>query len=342
MDPDLGADNASSLTERLESLHEFHFELASLDSIDAVSRLVVEQGRVYAGVDRLGVWYIDPDDPDTFIGSFGIDEAGRLRDERAVHIRRDPTIYDDSFLKRRVPYRLLRSGKNYDHHQNPVGHGDLVVAPMWNGRDSVGAVSADNLLSGRRLTRDDCQIVALLARMAGFQVTLRRKEAELERLAMEDSLTGILNRATGLRVLEQQIAISRRTGMELSVAFVDLDGLKTVNDTVGHHAGDEFIREIAAVLDSVRRSSDALCRMGGDEFLVILPGTSGERARDVVARAQETAAASPRLRAICHGPWMSVGVAELGTEDDIDSLIRRADAAMYREKRTRLGDRTTR
>jgi len=331
------ADGQASLASRLEYLHYFHFELAAAESEDSLCRTLVAEGCGYVGVDRLGLWFLDSEDADWFRGSFGIDEEGKLRDERASRVRRDRQIYDDSFFRRRVQFRRLEGNAIYDDQQRVVGHGDLVVAPLWNGRESIGALAADNLISGRRLSHDDCQLVAILARMVGLQVTIKRNERELQRMAAEDGLTGLLNRATGMRVLEQQIAIARRTSMPLSIAFVDLDGLKRINDTRGHAAGDRFIRGVAAALDAVRRTSDVVCRMGGDEFMMIFPDTTAREAEQILRRARETSAASPDVRAVSAGPWFSAGIAELESEGEIDAalheLIRRADEAMYYRKR---------
>ncbi|MFO8041680.1 MAG: sensor domain-containing diguanylate cyclase [Alkalispirochaeta sp.] len=337
-----------ALVHRLEQLHEFHFELASAGSIDELCRTLVDRGRHYVGVDRMGLWFLDEQDPGWFRGSFGIDESGNLRDERAQRIPFNPDIYDEGFFQRRVQYRRLIASANYNARQEVVGTGDLVVAPLWNGTVSVGALSADNLLSSRPITDEDCQLIALIARMAGHLVTIKRTQEQLQRLAAEDGLTGLFNRTTGLRLLEQQIAVALRSGRSLAVAFIDLDGLKRVNDTSGHAMGDRFIQEVARLLGEVKRASDEVCRMGGDEFMMILPDTASEEAHRMMHRLTEAAGFSTVLQAMGPGPWVSYGIADLSElseptdlsrrsspvpETFVQHLIHLADTRMYEEKR---------
>jgi diguanylate cyclase (GGDEF)-like protein len=340
-------DKTQSIIRRLEQLHEFHFELASAPTIDETCRRLVDRGRYYVGVDRIGLWFLDEDDPGWFHGSFGIDESGDLRDERTARIPLNSDIYDEHFFRRRVQYRRLVDSANFNARQEVVGKGDLVVAPMWNGTESIGALSADNLLTARPLTDEDCQMIALIARMAGHLVTIRRTEEKLQRLAAEDGLTGLFNRNTGLRLLQQQIAAALRSNLSLAVAFIDLDGLKRINDSEGHAVGDRYIREIAGLMEEVKRTSDEVCRMGGDEFMMILPDTTLDEAHRVMQRLTAAAGASKILTHMGPGPWFSCGIAELTeiaparpatdgeTETDtlVQQLIHRADFRMYEEKR---------
>lgn len=332
-------DDTQTLVHRLEQLHEFHFELASAPTIDEMCRTLVDCGRQYVGVDRIGLWFLDEREPGWFKGSFGIDESGNLRDERSQRVPLNPEIYDEQFFQRRVQYRRLAESANYNARQEVVGRGDLVVAPMWDGTNSVGALSADNLLTARLITDEDCQLIALIARMAGHLFTIKQTQEQLQRLAAEDGLTGLFNRNTGLRLLEQQIAAALRTGRSLAVAFIDLDGLKRVNDTSGHAMGDRYIREIARLLSQVKRSSDEVCRMGGDEFMMILPDTALYEARRMLQRLNDAAGRSTTLREMGPGPWLSYGIADLAelspndSETVVQQLIQIADTRMYEDKR---------
>ncbi|MFW5694915.1 MAG: diguanylate cyclase [Alkalispirochaeta sp.] len=346
----------NTLVARLEQLHEFHFELASAPSVDEMCRTLVDHGRQYVGVDRMGLWFIDETDPGWFRGSFGIDESGNVRDERDARIRQNPHIYDEQFFQRRVAYRRLTNSANYNNHQKVVGTGDLVVAPMWNGTESIGALSADNLLTGRSITDADCQLVALVARMAGHLVTIKRTEEQLQRLAAEDGLTGLFNRSTGIRLLERQVATAARGQRDLAVVFIDLDGLKEVNDTAGHAEGDRFLLEIVRLIQDISRASDEVCRMGGDEFMMILPDTTEDDAHQLMQRLTEATYHSSVLSEVRRGPWLSYGIADLAevasaeepsatsasvpaAGDGIDektvaqNLIQVADARMYEDKR---------
>lgn len=335
-------DGELSLVDRLQLLHEFHFELAGTRTIDSLCYTLVDRGRDYVGVDRMGLWFVDEEDPLRFRGSFGIDESGHIRDEREARVRRDPTIFDEEFFKRRVQYRFIRNSSTFDHRQNVVGTGDLIVAPMWNGNETIGALSADNHLNGNPLREEDAHLIALTARMVGHLVTIKRTEQKLEALATVDELTGLLNRRAGLTSLEQQIALAERNRTDLTVAFLDLDGLKKVNDTRGHGAGDRFIKEIAVAIGTAKRASDIACRMGGDEFMLILPSTSNAQAAELMKRLLLEAEKSETLRSLAPSPWFSYGLSSLSADSaptaeqgaTLRGLIHNADEAMYRQKRT--------
>jgi diguanylate cyclase (GGDEF)-like protein len=145
-----------------------------------------------------------------------------------------------------------------------------------------------------------------------------------------DEVTGVASRAAGTSALKREAARARRQGAELSVLFVDVDGLKAVNDGQGHGAGDRLLKDVAATLAGRLRAQDLVFRYGGDEFVCVLPGTPEAEATRV---AGEIRKAAGRERAF------SYGVAALEAGEDVDALLARADARQYRDKRTRRAGR---
>jgi diguanylate cyclase (GGDEF)-like protein len=130
--------------------------------------------------------------------------------------------------------------------------------------------------------------------------------------------------------LDREIARVRRQGAPLSVIMVDLDGLKQVNDRHGHGAGDRAIRQAAACLNGVLRGGDYAARVGGDEFVAVLPNCGPEMLGVVIERLQSAAREAGVSPASC---TVSAGGAVLRDGDDADSLLHRADEAMYGAKR---------
>ena len=150
----------------------------------------------------------------------------------------------------------------------------------------------------------------------------RARAAREREQAATDSLTGARARGTGLADLQREIDRSRRTGSGLVLAFVDVDGLKAVNDRDGHLAGDHLLREVAGALRAGLRSYDLIVRVGGDEFLCALTGVALSQVRrrfDDIGQ---------ELAARVHGGSISAGFAELGDYDDMWDLIARADDAL--------------
>jgi diguanylate cyclase (GGDEF)-like protein len=136
-----------------------------------------------------------------------------------------------------------------------------------------------------------------------------------------DELTGTLRRAAGISIAERELARAHRHHTPLTVAFVDVDGLKEANDRKGHLAGDKLLRGVAQTLKDGLRAQDMLLRYGGDEFISVLPDTTANAAR---AKLREVRAEAARA-----GLRFSFGLAQLERGDDIVSLLARADSELY-------------
>jgi diguanylate cyclase (GGDEF)-like protein/PAS domain S-box-containing protein len=163
----------------------------------------------------------------------------------------------------------------------------------------------------------------------------RKAEKRLAFIAYHDTLTGLPNRALFLDRISQSISQARRTGQPLSLMFIDLDGFKAVNDTLGHKFGDVVLQQVAKRLSESIREADTAARFGGDEFVIILPGMSGKRDIDRLANKLLLALASPipieGERVIIGG---SIGCAQYPSDADDDiTLLRHADEAMFAAKR---------
>jgi diguanylate cyclase (GGDEF)-like protein len=163
----------------------------------------------------------------------------------------------------------------------------------------------------------------VLARMAQLVRTITRQSQLLEELSDTDELTGLPNRRFWSRHLPLAIEQAARTGRPACVALVDLDHFKRFNDTRGHLAGDEMLREAAVAWRSVLRGQDLLARYGGEEFLVVLPGCDADGGLLLIERLR---AATPR------GQRCSAGIAVLHGDESVDELLARADTALYRAK----------
>jgi diguanylate cyclase (GGDEF)-like protein/PAS domain S-box-containing protein len=164
---------------------------------------------------------------------------------------------------------------------------------------------------------------------------LRRAERELEHRASHDPLTGLPNRHRLQRELQQAMTHAAQTGGGLAVLYLDLDGFKAANDRSGHHAGDNVLREVAQRLQQGLRETDLVARVGGDEFVVVLPGCPDSDAARAVA---------DNLRARLYPSYAlpdgaihmdaSVGIACFPDDGiDPDALLAHADRAMYEAKR---------
>ena len=141
-----------------------------------------------------------------------------------------------------------------------------------------------------------------------------------------DVLTGAHRRDAGMLELEREMARAKREGESLALAFVDVDGLKRTNDSLGHGAGDQLLRETAYSIRAHLRSYDLIIRYGGDEFLCALVGVTREEAAERFSLVNADLTATRQAS-------VTVGLAELDPEDALGDLVARADEAMYRERR---------
>jgi len=175
-------------------------------------------------------------------------------------------------------------------------------------------------------------LCALILPLCSYIITTwKQREAELELLSKTDALTGVANRRHVIELLEHELRQARRYDRELSLAMVDLDHFKRVNDDHGHQTGDKVL--IAAV-DAIRRSvrdSDVIGRYGGEEFLLLLPNTDEHGASEVAERCRRLIS---QARVGTIGITASLGVASYPNAaiDSVDDLIHSADEALYRAK----------
>lgn len=176
---------------------------------------------------------------------------------------------------------------------------------------------------------------AEIARLRRENRALSIALAEMERVAERDMLTPLFNRRYFLSALHQRIARVDRYGDQVTLVYVDVNGLKTINDNFGHAAGDFVLVEIAQRLQSAMREKDVLARIGGDEFGILIENMGASQAKATTARLSRMIASSPCIYD-GHSIELSAafGLAPITPGLNAEELIGRADSDMYRAKRT--------
>jgi diguanylate cyclase (GGDEF)-like protein/PAS domain S-box-containing protein len=230
--------------------------------------------------------------------------------------KKSPDYYVDPKARDRVIGRVMAEGQV---------DGEVVLMRRSSGEQFWA------LLSARAIEFEGAP--ALLAGISDI-TPQKRLEERLRELAMHDELTGLYNRRHFIELAEAELARVRRTGTPLSLVMVDIDHFKRVNDFFGHAIGDLALKELASAMRETLRGSDVPARFGGEEFVLLLTDTGlegalsvTERLRERVGRAEVPAGQDRAARFT-----ISAGVAELAAGESFESVLARADEALYRAK----------
>jgi diguanylate cyclase (GGDEF)-like protein len=193
---------------------------------------------------------------------------------------------------------------------------------------SIGRIPFEELIEIPLLTTILAIVFAISSRRA-------RAQAQLAHQALHDPLTDLPNRALFADRLEQAVTRTLRYGGSVRVLFMDLDGFKGVNDTLGHGAGDLLLKQVAERIEACLRAGDTVARLGGDEFAVLIENVETDDSATIVARRISKALRSPFLlegREVSITASIGIGVLEPETGQP-EEVLRRADMAMYAAKR---------
>lgn len=167
----------------------------------------------------------------------------------------------------------------------------------------------------------------------------KQAEARIKQLAYFDQLTGLPNRGQLAERFRYTLSLAERSHAHFSLMFFDLDHFKNINDTLGHSVGDQILMEVAKRLKTVLREEDTLCRMGGDEFILLLPDTDEDGAREVATKLINTVSQTSQIEQYELTSTVSVGIAIYPDDgQDFETLSKNADAAMYRVKKASRND----
>lgn len=241
----------------------------------------------------------------------------------------------------RAMYMVLLTGEGDDERlveAYEAGADDYLVRPLKE------RVLAARLRAGARVAELQIEVERDHREMTHFAAELAVTNRRLHEASITDPLTGFYNRRYALDRLEQEWAASNRSGKPLSCMMVDLDHFKEVNDRYGHDVGDQVLTAVAGALQKNLRANDVICRMGGDEFLVISPDADAEAIRAAASRLLEAVAG---VVVSCPGGTVrcgvSIGVATRHARTaTLAMLMKAADEGMYRAKiggRNRIGER---
>lgn len=298
-------------------------EIATTIDLDAVLERTLETASELPGVDAAMISLAAEGEPLVATKGMTADEAARQPVSRPGGTARAV----------RIDYRYDRS--RAEEGEEGLIRGGIAV-PL---RDAEGNPSGTLAVfwrrSGRSASDEEIARLEELADSCGPALQNAQRFREARHLADLDALTGLHNRRYFHETLAREVARADRYDRRLALIVVDIDDFKAINDRIGHLAGDAVLAAAAERLRSVVRSADVACRVGGDEFAVILPEAGLADAEQLYQRIQHAVASRPAAPA--DRIHVSAGIAELRAEDDAVSFFQRADEALYRAKEAGKG-----
>lgn len=211
---------------------------------------------------------------------------------------------------------------------------DIPLVVLTGSDDEAVAIEAlhegaqDYLVKGQI----DAQV---MVRALRYAIERQRLQSEIRNLSLFDDLTGLHNRRGFLALADQHLKLARRTGNSFLILFADLDGLKRINDTLGHSEGNRALVEVAGVLADSARHSDIVGRLGGDEFAVVKIAAGPESVEIVRQRILQKVEACNSQPGRCYRLSLSLGILPCPSfqATPLEELLQRADSLMYQEKR---------
>jgi diguanylate cyclase (GGDEF)-like protein len=315
---------------QFEALYEVGLAAAGERSVEDLLKLVVEQATGLTRTDGAMLALADPEGK-MIIRALYKGSMLRLRDSMGEPLR-------GISLEALETRDLVVADRYAEHpHGTPALHDVIKSAlaiPLVAHGEVIGTLAAYSA-HPRRFSNDTRRLLRLYAAQAALAIANAELLAETHRLARDDDLTGVTNRRSLMERLESELRTATRHGDVFAVALCDVDGLKRVNDTAGHLAGNEVLVNIAHAMRETLRGDDVVARFGGDEFVVLLPRTGPLPAQQIVSRM------SARLReqtyhwagAAHRVPRVSFGIAWFPEDGrTADTLLAIADERMYLDK----------
>jgi diguanylate cyclase (GGDEF)-like protein len=294
------------------------------ESPEQIYGLMALEAAALVGGGGAGILRLEGEDQATVLGAWAEHEDGRYTPGTVVPIRPGSDVERALQTQRSVRAEHLEP----DTVVAQLGYGSSVFAPIQVAERTWGilAVAAEEPAS---LTSDHEERLMEFGDLLATAIASIENRARLTAQAASDPLTGLANHRTLQEQLTSEVARAGRHGLPLSVAVIDIDHFKQINDSRGHDAGDETLVGVAQCLESLARTEDTLARVGGDEFAWILPEANSDQALVAVERARrmitQTLPESYRVT-------VSAGICDTSVSPDPAQLIRLADGALYWSK----------
>lgn len=303
-------------------------------------QIILQDYRAVFELDAVGLLLVDPEYEITRMLDAEIKGS---RKSASLAMLENPTTLQDFYGAAPLPY--LGSCNTPRHAEllgaMPVGIASVAMLPLQSHGELVGSLHLGSTKIDRFNSDSATDFLERLAAIVAISLENTLNHERLKQIGLTDPLTGISNRRYFEHRCLEEISHAGRHDLPLSCMFLDIDKFKRINDSLGHQAGDEALRHVAATIKGQLRASDILARYGGEEFVVLLPQANQRHAAEVAERIRAAVEAQPfqSLPGETVALTISIGVAQLTTpveHDDPNRLIKKliaaADGAVYQAK----------
>lgn len=249
---------------------------------------------------------------------------------------------DDEFNKRyHLRHKPRLSPYSSQQHQslfpNQTKLGSIAILPLIRQNKLIGSLNLGSRQTDRFQANIGTQFLQHLTAVISACLENARLQENIKQLGLRDPLTGINNRRFFDQRVQEEVTLAQRNNTPLSCLFIDLDHFKNINDTHGHQAGDEVLKQVAQIFNETMRTSDVLARYGGEEFVILLANTSDTSAYEIAERIRNIVATTlfPISPSESLNITLSIGLSTLNEHSQITTtqhLINSADQAVYTAK----------
>ncbi|HKI53003.1 MAG TPA: sensor domain-containing diguanylate cyclase, partial [Anaerolineales bacterium] len=317
--------------EQLSTLHQITFNLLEKHNIDELLQTIVDHASRFLNAPYCEIMLLENEE--LVVKAFtqnqsdlAGDRAGRdeaVLSWKAFDTQLPATVDDYSTWPKR---RSL-----YDN----MDMGPVIVLPILLDHKSIGVLDVSRTKTGNPFDNSEIQAALLFSQLAALALDNAQLHETLRQESIRDTLTGLFNRRFMQETLTKEISQAERKSLPMTVVMFDLDHLKEINDTYGHSAGDEALRNLSLLLKTKVRTGDTACRYGGDEFTLILSDTKP----DIAKQRMDELRMELKQKPIQHEGQLikqltiSAGIAEYPQHGStVQELIKAADTALYRAK----------
>ncbi len=323
--------------EREQHLHQVTRFLTSRLEIDHVLHNVIRLVAELVDAD-LGDLGLISNDGEQLVYPYIYDVSARTVTASLTHVKPKADMgMAWQVVESKQPILVQNADKDPDTNKAMLDRGvhSLIMAPIMAGEKCLGVMGLFSMSKDKQFIPRDLAVIESVGRQAGIALQNAVLFEEVQKLAITDPLTGLFNRRHFFELSHRDYERALRYKRPLSVIMLDIDHFKQVNDTYGHAAGDVVLQSVAERLSTSLRNTDIIGRYGGEEFVILMPETSGTNANLVAERLRLITEHTPTPTTA--GPVMiciSLGVAsfDYATPSSFDELLLQADKALYAAK----------